>query len=385
LKRIAGLLLVVTVVLLVPTTAPAQTGVTITLSASSGTITFGEHVRLSGSATGAPAGSTVQIRNAADMPVASATTDAAGDFSARLEPSASDSYAALIGGGVSGPVTVGVRAVVSARMGPIRLFDHVVVRGTVGPARPGSSVVVQLIKDGRTVDTRQVTMGSAGGFRARLTIPKPGTYRARASFSAPDLLRGGARTQADATPLPHLSSGSSGRFVRLLEGRLVDLRYRLVGSKDGRYDSRTADAVVAFHKVQRMERSYAVSEATWRRLADPIRPHARRDWLGFHFEVDQTRQVLYTVEDGDITNVLHVSTGAGGLTRDGAFRVRAKTAGFSPNRLYYPSYFDGYRALHGWTEVPTYAASHGCVRIPYWNALWVYGLADYGTPVVIYH
>ena len=48
LKRFAGLLLVVTVVLLVPTTAPAQTGVTITLSASSGRITFGEHVRALG-------------------------------------------------------------------------------------------------------------------------------------------------------------------------------------------------------------------------------------------------------------------------------------------------------------------------------------------------
>lgn len=384
-KRVAGLLLVVTVVLLVPTVASAQTGVTITLSASSGTITFGEHVRLSGSASGAPAGSMVEIRNAADLPVASATTDAAGDFSAKLEPSGSDSYVAVLGGAFSEPASVGVRAVVSARMGPVRLFDHVVVRGAVGPARPGSPVEVELTKDGRTVETSSVTMGAAGGFRARFTIPKPGTYRARASFSAPDLLRGAAKTHADATPLPHLSSGSSGRFVRLLEGRLVELNYRLVGTGDGRFDFRTADAVVAFHKVQRMDRSDAVSGSTWRRLADPIRPQALRAWLGFHFEVDQTKQVLYTVEDGDVTNVLHVSTGAGGLTRDGSFRVWAKTAGFSPNRLYYPSYFDGYRALHGWTEVPTYAASHGCVRIPYWNAQWVYGLADYGTPVVIYH
>jgi hypothetical protein len=385
LRRVAGCLLVVAVVLLFPTVASAQTGVTITLSASSGTITFGEHVTLSGSASGAPTGSTVEIRNAADLPVATATTNAAGDFSARLEPSASDSYVAVFGDGLSGPVTVGVRAVVSARMGPVRLFDHVVVRGTVGPARPGSPVVVELTKDGRTVETRSVTMGAAGGFGATFTIPKPGTYRARASFSAPDLVRGRARTHADATPLPHLSSGSSGRFVRLLEGRLVDLDYRLVGTTDGRYDFRTADAVVAFHKVQRMDRSNAVSVATWRRLADPLRPRPRREWQDFHFEVDQTKQVLYTVEDGDVTNVLHVSTGAGGLTHDGAFRVRAKTAGFSPNRLYYPSYFDGYRALHGWPEVPTYAASHGCVRIPYWNARWVYGLADYGTPVVVYH
>jgi lipoprotein-anchoring transpeptidase ErfK/SrfK len=125
--------------------------------------------------------------------------------------------------------------------------------------------------------------------------------------------------------------------------------------------------------------------ATWRRLADPRPARARHDWKGFHFEVDQTLQVLLTVEDGEVTNVLHVSTGAGGATHDGTYRVYRKLAGFSPNHLYYPSYFDGLRALHGWTEVPTYAASHGCVRIPYWNAQWVYGLATYGTRVVIYH
>jgi hypothetical protein len=383
LKRFAALLAVVAVVLLLAAPASAQT--TLTLTADAGRIAFGQGVSLSGTASGAAAGTTIDIRNGSGASIASATTGAAGAFSAEIHPQGSDTYVAVLGDASSEPVTVQVRAVLSARMGQVRLFDHVVVRGTVGPARPGARVVVELLKDGRTVDTRAVMMGSAGGFRASLTIPRPGTYRARASFSAPDLLRGGARTHADATPLPHLSSGSSGRFVRLLEGRLVDLNYRLVGTKDGRYDSRTADAVIAFHKVQRMDRSDAVGESTWRRLADPIRPHARRDWQGFHFEVDQTKQVLYTVEDGDITNVLHVSTGAGGLTHDGSFRVWAKTPGFSPNHLYYPSYFDGYRALHGWTEIPTYAASHGCVRIPYWNAQWVYGLADYGTPVVIYH
>ena len=164
----------------------------------------------------------------------------------------------------------------------------------------------------------------------------------------------------------------------------MELHYRLAGT-DRRYDFRTADAVVAFHKVNRMARTYVVDAATWRRLADPVTPRARFDWRGFHFEVDQTRQVLYTVEDGEVTNVLHVSTGAGGATHDGRFRVYRKLAGYSPNRLYYPSYFDGLRALHGWTEVPTYAASHGCVRIPYWNAQWVFGLASYGTRVAIYH
>ncbi len=119
-----------------------------------------------------------------------------------------------------------------------------------------------------------------------------------------------------------------GVFVGLLERRLVELHYRLAGAKDRSFDVRTGDAVVAFHKVQGMERVFVVREATWRRLARPRIPHPRRDWNAFHFEVDQTRQVLYTVEDGEITNVLHVSTGAGGATRDGTFRVHRKLAGF---------------------------------------------------------
>lgn len=277
-----------------------------------------------------------------------------------------------------------VRASISVRMTPVRLFDAVTVRGTVDAAVPGSPVEILLLRAGHVMDRRDVEIGSAGGFTARFRVMQPGIYRARASVSEGDVV-GSAVTAADATPLPTLHSGSRGQFVRLLERRLVELHYRLVAVADGVYDVRTADAVVAFHKVQGMTRSFTAGPATWRALADPRPARARRGWDGFHIEVDQTRQVLYTVEDGEVTNVLHVSTGAGGATRDGTFEVFRKLAGYSPNRLYYPSYFDGLRALHGWTEVPTYAASHGCVRIPYWNATWVYGIAAYGTRVVVYH
>ena len=34
--------------------------------------------------------------------------------------------------------------------------------------------------------------------------------------------------------------------------------------------------------------------------------------------------------------------------------------------LYYPSYFLRGFAVHGYVDVPTYPASHGCVRIPIW-------------------
>jgi len=378
------LLVALAIVLLLPARALAQTA-TVTLDASDGTIDFGQKVTLSGTSTGASEGSTVQILDQASAEVASTTTDGAGAFSVSIEPQGTNTYVAVLADATSAPVTVSVRAVLKVRMAPVRLFDRVLVRGVVKPARDGEKADVTLVRAGHRVDTKRVAMGADGSFRAMLSVDEPGTYRAQATFESADLLKGSARSGANTTPLPNLSSGSSGKFVRLLEKRLVDLHYRLAGATDGRYDFRTGDAVVAFHKVQGMARTFTVDEATWRRLADPRFPHAVKDWRGFHFEVDQTKQVLYTVKGGDITNVLHVSTGAGGATHDGIFRVFSKLAGFSPHHLYYPSFFDGERALHGWTEVPTYAASHGCVRIPYWNAKWVYALADYGVRVVIYH
>lgn len=361
------------------------TNPSITLEASATKILFGHDVRLSGSTSPVAGAETIEIRDSSDAVIATATTGAAGNFSLTVRPDGSQTYRAVWGSAMSEGVTVRVGAIVTVRMTEARLFDDVVIRGTVKPARPGSSVVVALIVNGRVAQKRRVEMGSAGGFETRLRVMTPGTVRARASFAADDLVRGTAFTSADTTPLPSLRSGSRGVFVELLEERLVELNYRLADASDGRYDFRTADAIVAFHKVQRMSRVFSVSSATWRALARPIRPRPERDWGGFHIEVDQTRQVLYTVRDGEVTNILHVSTGANGATRDGSFEVFRKLAGHSANRLYYPSYFDGLRALHGWTEVPTYAASHGCVRIPYWNAIWTYRQAEYGTRVVVYH
>jgi hypothetical protein len=371
---------------LAPASAAAQTAATITLEASASRVTIGDEVELTGRIAPAAAGQLMRVLDAANVVVGSATTDGAGGFALSLAPEGTTTYHAAWNAAESADVTVAVRAIVSVRMSAVRLFGDVAVRGTVEPARPGARVDVVLLERGRVVDEREVALGAAGGFHASFRVTEPGTYRARASFSAADLVRDADATEARATPLPSLHAGSRGVFVRLLERRLVELDYRLLGATDGRYDFRTGDAVVAFHKVQRTARTFTVDAATWRALADPRVPHPRHTWRGFHFEVDQTRQVLYTVEDGEITNILHVSTGKPSTpTRDGLFHVARKIAGFSPNHLYYPSYFDGERALHGWTDVPTYAASHGCVRIPYWNAIWVFGLADYGTRVVVYH
>ena len=49
------------------------------------------------------------------------------------------------------------------------------------------------------------------------------------------------------------------------------------------------------------------------------------------------------------------------------------------------NYFIRGYAIHGYAEVPTYAASHGCLRVPIPNAASIYGWVQYGTPVDVYN
>jgi N-acetylmuramoyl-L-alanine amidase len=382
-SALGGFLALAFVCVTVPSALAAAGAVT--LSASASTIDFGESVRLSGEISPPAGGQAIDIVDVTGAVLTTTTTGAAGHFSASLSPRANVTLHAVWGSDVSPDVSIGVRAVVTVHLGPVRLFDGAAVRGTIAPAVAGATVLVTLMRDGRPVADRSVGVGAAGGFRMTFTIEQPGTYRVRAAFADPDHLRGTAIDGPRSTPLPSLRIGSSGIYVLLLEQRLVDLQYRLVDI-DRRYDFRTADAVLAFRKVQRMLRVSTVDAGIWRALAHPLRPRPRSSTSGFHIEVDQSRQVLYTVQDGSVTNIMHVSTGTASTpTRDGSFSVTSKLAGYSPNRLYYPSFFDGSRAIHGWPEVPTYPASHGCVRVPYWNAKWIYGLAAIGTGVIVYH
>jgi N-acetylmuramoyl-L-alanine amidase len=366
--------------------APARAASTsVTLTSSASKIVAGDAVTLSGQTDPATAGASIEIHDAGDQIVATATTDQAGAYSASLSPDATVTLHAVWDAAASAPVTIRVRAIVEVRLPRVRLFDDVTVRGSVSPAVRGGKAVVELIVNGDVVRTRRARITSSGAFHQSFPVDETGTYRARAWFSDATHLKGSGVSDPRKPPLPSLHEGSRGTYVHLLEQRLVELHYRLLGI-DERYDFRTADAVLAFRKVQRMPRVYTVNAATWRALADPVVPRARSRTRSFHIEVDQTRQVLYTVQDGSITNILHISSGKPSTpTHDGTFHVNRKIAGYSPNHLYYPSYFDGNRALHGWTDVPTYPASHGCVRIPYWNAKFIFRLAPIGTPVIVYH
>lgn len=366
------------------TVAVAQEAPGIRLEAARRAIEFGESVLLRGSISPPSEGETVSVIDHEGRERATATTNEDGRYRMRLTPRRSTTLRARWLALVSDPVRVKVRPKVRVSLARVRLFGRARVRGTVMPRQDSRRITVTLFRGHRRFARDRLRLRDGHRFSMPFRIRKAATYRSTASFTDAAGVRGRDSSPRVAPPLPSLSQGSRGIFVGLLENRLRDLAYRL-DVRDRRFTAGTADALRAFNKVEGRERLGTVDAATWRALASTRRATPRVKTDGFHIEVDQTRQVLLAVRNGRVNGIVHVSTGANGYTHDGIYRVFRKIDGYSGGRLYYPSYFDGRRALHGWPEVPTYNASHGCVRLPMWSARWVYGKAGIGTTIHIYH
>ncbi|HLA82884.1 MAG TPA: S-layer homology domain-containing protein, partial [Thermoleophilia bacterium] len=122
-----------------------------------------------------------------------------------------------------------------------------------------------------------------------------------------------------------LSPGSGGPLVQMLEARLAALHYPC-GPVDGVYDYRTRDAVMAFEKVERLSRDGRVGAAVWQKVFSAQVPAPRLALGGTRAEVDLARQVLFMIREGEVTEVVHVSTGKLG-TPTGQGRVYHKDQG----------------------------------------------------------
>jgi N-acetylmuramoyl-L-alanine amidase len=185
--------------------------------------------------------------------------------------------------------------------------------------------------------------------------------------------------------------------VREAEQLLNDLGY-WTGPIDGRMDTASRHALIAFQKVEGRKRTGRLTTDELDALRSAHRP-TPRDKSYAHIEIDLERQVLFVIGDtGKVTKVLPVSTGNGkeftseGWTRDaitpkGRFKVHNKIKGWRKSPLgmiYYPVYFLSGIAIHGYSSVPVTAASHGCVRIPIFAAKEFYDMIPIGMYVIVH-
>jgi lipoprotein-anchoring transpeptidase ErfK/SrfK len=106
---------------------------------------------------------------------------------------------------------------------------------------------------------------------------------------------------------------------------------------------------------------------------------------GKHVEFDWSRQVLTLAQNGKPYRTYHTSSGKPSTpTVFGQYRFYLKTPGTNSHGMVDSNYFIGGYAIHGYADVPAYAASHGCLRVPIPNAAQIYNWVDIGDQIFLY-
>ena len=176
--------------------------------------------------------------------------------------------------------------------------------------------------------------------------------------------------------------------TRDLQRRLVDLGFLDQVGVTGIVDYQTSTAVLGFQKWANLTRDGTLGSGTVAALVRATRPAPALRASGRRIEVQLRRQVALLIQDNKVVRAVHVSSGAGGKTPSGSFRIyRKERYSWSvPFKVWLPwaSYFTGGIAFHEFGSVPTYAASHGCIRVSRYDAPMLFGFAESGTRVDVF-
>jgi peptidoglycan hydrolase-like protein with peptidoglycan-binding domain len=269
--------------------------------------------------------------------------------------------------------------------------SRIVVRGSVSPYVAGQTVDVGFYLEGRKVAADAVSVlpvaGGAGRFRVQFSSHYAGLLQVRAAHAA-TAQQGAFSARAPGVRFVHanLGPGARNQSVRLLQAELDALHYAV--PLTGVFDEGTGQALIAYRKMTGLERIPYAGTQVFRLLARRAGSfHVRYPGDGRHVEANLTKQVLAEIEPGGrVRKIYTMSSGKPSTpTVIGRFRVYEKTPGENSEGMVDSNYFIRGYAIHGYAEVPTYAASHGCLRVPIPDAPEIYGWVREGMPVDVYN
>jgi hypothetical protein len=271
------------------------------------------------------------------------------------------------------------------------LGRRVVVRGVVTPYVGGQRVKVSFYREGRKVQVKNVSVAAigngAGQFHVNYVSGLPGLVQARAAhYATAQQGTFSGRSPGVQYVTPNVGPGGRGPSVRLLQSELDVLHYAVPLS--GVFDEGTGRALIAFRKLTGLARVPDAGAQVWSRLQHGGGAfHVRYPRDGRHVEADLTRQVLAEIEPGGrVRTIYTMSSGKPSTpTVIGHFQVYSKTPGFNSEGMFESNFFIRGYAIHGYAEVPTYAASHGCLRVPIPDAPAIYSWVKIGTAVDVYN
>jgi hypothetical protein len=263
--------------------------------------------------------------------------------------------------------------------------------GYIKPFVMNQKVHVQLLRKGKVIrqveaDVKKVKGADKGVFR--LMGPKlirPSSYKVVATHEATDeQARVVGRSHKFTISYPDIDPGNRNSDVKLFNRLLKRQGYYTTGGK--KYGIHTELAVMAVRKVNGMSRNYNANPKIFRMLAARKGEfHLKYPSQGKHVEVDISRQVMALAKHGKAQYTFPVSTGAPATpTIRGHYRFYRKDAGYNSVGMYYSVYFHGGYATHGYHSVPPYNASHGCVRNPIPDSIFIYNWIDLGDSIYVY-
>jgi L,D-transpeptidase-like protein/putative peptidoglycan binding protein len=260
------------------------------------------------------------------------------------------------------------------------------VTGRVKPYVAGQVVLLEALRKGKVVSRQRARVGKRGKVSFRMKTRRRGTLKLRIRHVAtPQQKAFTSRLSRIRVVVLRAGQGAHGTHVLLLQRGLKKIGFAVPVT--GRYDGGTSRAVLAFRKTNGMSRTGYASPRVYslvlqgRGAFKPRFPKAGR-----HVEFDWSRQVLALIDHGRARRTYHASSGKPSTpTVFGTFRFYRKEPGTNSHGMVQSNYFIGGYAIHGYAEVPAYAASHGCIRVPIPNAYDIDRQISLGETIFVYH
>ncbi len=272
--------------------------------------------------------------------------------------------------------------------------DRVLGIGYVRPFVPNQEVRVWVAKANNELTAKRQTIRRVGNknqgtFKIRSKrLIEDGAYRIRAKKEdSPNQEGFQAESKRIGISYPDLDPGMNNKNVALFNDLLADQAYYTANGSS--YGSATQRAVLAYRKVNGMGRTYNATPSMFRTLANGnggfklAHPGA-----GKHVEADLSRQVMVLASGGEPKHIFHISSGTAATpTIQGHHVFTRRQYGTNSHGMVHSVYFGptnrGY-ATHGYKSVPTYPASHGCLRNPIPNSLFIYNWISLGDDIWVY-
>ncbi len=269
------------------------------------------------------------------------------------------------------------------------IYDTVPVRGTLSPYVPGQKVEVTFYLDGHRLLSRKVAVSKGGGevgtFESSVVVKEDGKYAVSARHKANAALGGDSTVRKSwKVDFPSLHPGECGKVVKGFKKALAKMGYVSGGGKC--FNGRLGREVLAYRKVNDMNRSQKAGAGLVKSVfGGKGGYHVRYPDAGEHAEVPLSKQVLVLIKNGKPFAIYPVSTGKSSTpTITGHYTFYRREPGLNSHGMYYSFYWHNGYAVHGYAEVPNYAASHGCVRTFIADQPRIYEQLHYGESIFVF-